>query len=55
MDIGELTRKPDEILGGEICNGQDTIQEWQCFQKLSATEMRKNLYRMGYLVYQGLA
>lgn len=26
MDIGELTGKSDEILGGEICNGQDTIQ-----------------------------
>lgn len=26
MDIGELTGKSDEILGGEICNGQDIIQ-----------------------------
>lgn len=26
MDIGELTGKSDEILRGEICNGQDTIQ-----------------------------
>ena len=30
-------------------------EEWQCFQKLSATEMWKSLCRMGYLVYQGLA
>ena len=30
-------------------------EDWQCFQKLSATEMRKSLSRMGYLVYQGLA
>lgn len=26
MDIGELIGKFDEILGGEICNGQDIIQ-----------------------------
>ena len=50
MDIGELTGKSDEILGREICNGQDTIRGGMAmFSKTFCYRNAKKLIQDGLL------